>query len=1195
MKQLFLKILKVFLIISVAMLGLALVFGLVLVLGWPWWVGFFILLGLVGLSVGILFLKKIFQRRSEQQFVQQVIQQEAAYVATLGDKDKERSQELQDRWKEAMDALRSSHLKKMGNPLYVLPWYLIIGESGSGKTTSIKSARLSSPFAEVRKTSGISGTRNCDWWFFEQAIIIDTAGRYAIPVDEGRDKEEWQKFLSQLVKFRKREPLNGLIISIAADKLLAAEPETLEADGRSLRQRMDELMRVLGAKFPVYVLITKCDLIQGMTQYCERLPENALERAMGVLNHDLSSDIVTFHDRAMHTIVERLKDIRLQLLHQPAAGKADPALLLFPEEFERLKTGLFAFTRGAFQENPYQETPILRGLFFSSGRQEGSPYSHFLKALGLIGDRDVLPGTSKGMFLFDFFSKILPGDRRLFAPTMHAIQWSRLTRNLGLTAWVAITIALCGLLSFSFVKNMRILKEFSHEFAGPPVLQGDPVSDVILMDRFRESILRMEEKNSGWWLPRFYLHESMTVETRIKEAYCKQFEEGMLGAYDKRMAERMGGFSVATPDTVLGRHLAHMIRRINLLHARLNGEDLAALQARPQPSYDTFVQEEHHPLMPELQGRLEYLYHYDLIWQRDHNRINQEIIYLQTWIKQILAMKQNDLSCLIAMVNADPSLKSVTLADFWGGASDPADDITIAPAFTLKGKDAIDMYIREMESAIPDPLVIAGAKQTFQKDYRKQYLDAWEAFSAQMPEGANRLTEKADWYKIIDRIKTGQDPYFSYLSRVKDEIAPFAGDADRAWVSLVNEFGLLKQAATAQGAIPKTGILSKAAEKGKTMLSKVEKATGDLDGSALMESKLTAMAALKDYQKALVEITNAVTTRKEAYEITARTFDEQAASSPVPFLTTRNALRTMEANVQAGAGRSEMFWVLVSGPHLFLWDFVCRETACHIDKLWEEKVLVEIEGISDPDKVTAIALGEKGPAMDFVKGPIAPFIDRSLKQGFYAKRVLGREIKFKPDFLTYLTQGTKEVRVAQAAKSDTEDTPAPETPLMFNGNVTVKALPTDVNPDAGIRPQATTLEVKCGNDIVQLTNLNYPVRKVFEWSSQACDEVVFTVEIGSIVLRKIYKGNMGFPSFLSEFGDGTRRLYPRDFPQDEASLRRFNIQYIQVNYQFEGHAPVLAFYRKYLAAQAKTQAAKKPKKVPSTPKVPRNATICWDR
>jgi type VI secretion system protein ImpL len=1199
MKPLFLKILKVFLIISVVMLGLALVFGLVLFLGWPWWVGFCVLIGLAGLAAGIVFLKKLFQRKREQQFVQQVIHQEASYAATMADKDKERSQELQAKWKEAMDALRNSHLKKMGNPLYVLPWYLVIGESGSGKTTSIKSARLSSPFAEVSRTSGISGTRNCDWWFFEQAIIIDTAGRYAIPVDEGRDKEEWQKFLTQLIKFRKREPLNGLIITVATDKLLSSPPETLEADGRSIRQRMDELMRVLGAKFPVYVLVTKCDLVQGMTQFCERLPEKALDHAMGFLNHDLSANIASFNERAMHTMSERLKDIRLQLLHQPGLGKPDPALLLFPEEFERLKSGLFAFTRGAFQENPYQETPILRGMFFSSGRQEGSPFSHFLKSLGLIGDRDMLPGTSKGMFLFDFFSKILPGDRRLFAPTLRAVEWSRLTRNLGLTAWVAIAIALCGLLSFSFVKNLRILKEFSREFASPPVMQGEMVSDVILMDRFRETILQMEARNRSWWIPRFYLNESQEVETRTKEVYCKQFEENLLGSYDKRMAERMTGFTVSTPDQTLGRHLAHLIRRINLLRGRLGGDNLPALQGRPQPGYATFSADENHPLMPELQSRLEHLYQYDLIWRKDPSRVNQEITYLQTWIKQLLAMKQNDLSCLIAMVNADPALTGVTLADFWGGDPAQKDSIAIPPAFTLKGKEAIDVYIKEMETAITDPLIIAGAKQEFQKSYKKSYLDAWEAFGAQVPGGIQRLAGKPDWHKIIDRIAVGQDPYFSFLARLKTEIAPFTENSDRAWVGLVNHFDAAKQIALSQDALPKAGLLSQAAEKGKNLLTQVEKVTGNQDASKLIESRMEAATALKNYQKALSELSKANASRKDAYEIAAKAFAEESANPPSPFITADKSIRTLEISFQGSP--SKMFWDLVSGPRQFLWDFVCRETACYLDRLWEEKVLVEIEGITNPEEINALALGEKGPAMDFVKGPVAPFIDRNLKRGFFARSVMGREISFKEDFLSYFTRGTKDVRAAQAEKALAEkaiaakqqDPPAAAAPSLFSQSVTIKGMPTDVNPEASTKPHATHLELQCTDKSTQLTNLNYPVRKIFDWSAQTCNDVIFTIEIGTMVLTKKYNGNMGFPLFLSDFGNGTRRWYPKDFPEFETVLKHENIQYIQVNYQIEGHEPVIAFYQKALMAQ-KAAKVPKPQKAPDIPKVPRNAAICWD-
>jgi hypothetical protein len=91
-------------------------------------VGAFVLLGLLGLVLILVVLRKILLRRREQRFVQQVIEQDEAYRKTLGDKEKAGSKEMQDRWKEAVTALRKSHLKKYGNPLYVLPWYMVVRE-----------------------------------------------------------------------------------------------------------------------------------------------------------------------------------------------------------------------------------------------------------------------------------------------------------------------------------------------------------------------------------------------------------------------------------------------------------------------------------------------------------------------------------------------------------------------------------------------------------------------------------------------------------------------------------------------------------------------------------------------------------------------------------------------------------------------------------------------------------------------------------------------------------------------------------------------------------------------------------------------------------------------------------------------------------------------------------------------------------
>ncbi|MCP4692020.1 MAG: type VI secretion system protein ImpL, partial [Desulfobacterales bacterium] len=560
--------------------------GLVFYWERPWWAAILILIGPWGLWLAWKFFRKLGQKHRERKFIERIIEQEEARGKSPGHQARGESKALQERWKAVVSARKASHLKKYGNPLYMLPWYLVIGESGAGKTTAIKSAGLTSSFAEVGKTPAISGTRSCDWWFFERAIILDASGRCAIPAGEGRDKEAWRNFLSLLVRYRKKEPLTGLVVTIGADKLLKAKPGEIEENGRDIRRRIGELTRTLGAKFPVYLLVTKCDLIQGMTRFCDQLSRKTLGQAMGSMNHDMSRDFASFHERSARAIEERLRDLRFLLPRGPRADAGvEPDLLLFPEEFEKLKPGVGAFINGAFQETPHQENPLLRGIYYSSGRQEGIPYSDFLKSLDFIEEPEILPGASKGLFLFDLFSRILPGDRKLFAPTPRAVQWGRLPRNLGLTSWIAVIMALCGLLSFSFVKNMGAMREASEEFSNPQILQGEIVQDLALMDQFREAIETMETRNRHWWTPRLWLNTSIEVEKGLKRRYCERFKKSFIGPFDERIIAVMSAFSETISDETAARYTDHLVKRIHLLRTRLEEESLQTLLAMDNPSF----------------------------------------------------------------------------------------------------------------------------------------------------------------------------------------------------------------------------------------------------------------------------------------------------------------------------------------------------------------------------------------------------------------------------------------------------------------------------------------------------------------------------------------------------------------------------------------------------------------------------------
>jgi type VI secretion system protein ImpL len=1122
------QILKYILIGLLVLLALLVIFGIVLVLNWPWWVGLFLILFVIGIGIAVYLIKQILIKKREQKFVSQIVEQDNAYVKSLKADELKHFTDLQSRFKEAVDALKGSHLKKLGNPLYVLPWYMVIGESASGKTTAIKSAKLSSPFAEMTQISGLSGTKNCDWWFFEQAVIIDTAGRYAIPVDEGRDKDEWQKFLNLLSKYRKKEPLNGLVVAVAADRLLLSGVEALEEDGRQIRRRIDELMRVLSSKFPVYVLVTKCDLVQGMTQFCGQLDDELLQQAFGAINHDLSADYPGFIARALGTIAERLTKLRLVIFHRLETRALDPALLLFPEEFSRLKTGCEAFMKGAFHVNPYQETPMLRGIFFSSGRQEGTPYSHFLQALGLIEDREVLPGTSKGLFLHDFFAKILPKERSLFAPTRRALAWDRLTVNLGLLAWVALGIAICGMLSFSFVKNLGIMRGFPSEFTRPIVLKGDMGADLDTMNRYKSAVLKVHDKNESWWIPRLGLSQSRDAEARLKRNYCTLFDERFLALYDHQLTVDIKG--IAPADQRIGEYIVYLVHRINLLKARLNGEDLSALMSRPMVVLSSAGQS------PEGAKTFMQLYSYRLLWEDNVENLKKENAYLEGLLGQAMDKTQN-LAWIALWINSSSPEAAVTLKGFWGGSVNAAENIRVEPAFTLTGKGQIDSFLLDLESALTNPAAIATRKADFVTWYRSAYCEAWYTFGLNFGRGMERLNGSQEWRTLAAKAASPNGLYFLVLKRMADELKPFSSETMPDWMKFVYEFEKMQTVATQL----QTGAMAKAAETATKLKEKIQEKIGKEKAVDAVAQGYNAARSLNEYQNALNKIAASVgKSRAAAFQGASVAFGDDPAASP--FMAAQSAARRL--NVES-AMPSESLWKLAYGPFDFLFAYACQESACHLQALWEKEILMDIQGISDQAQLNQILFSPEGLATKFIKGPASSFVGRDLKRGYYPKEVFGRTLPFEQAFLGFFSRAKVGLAVTAMAAAASDNA------------VTVNGLPTEANDNARVQPHATKLLLQCMDSQQSIVNMNYPVSKVLTWSSQRCGSVIFSIEVGNLSLMKSYSGPEAFAKFLMEFGSGTRTFSPDDFPKEAAQLKGLGIRYIKVQYRFSGHQAVI--------------------------------------
>jgi type VI secretion system protein ImpL len=333
----------------------------------------------------------------------------------------ESPQEFQAKFTASLQRFRSlpQHSGK-GDSTYALPWFLIAGAGASGKTEAVKSSGI---FSALTSTTADEATQNCDWWVSNSMLLLDTAGRYTIPTDLERDRSEWYRLLRLIKYYHRREPLSGFVVTAATDYLASQPDEKLRADAGQARERVEEAIQELGADFPVYVLLTKCDLLEGFAEFFGTLPIRVLNQAVGWID-DPPAGIAGGPPRGaaafrrlqngLDSTYQRLNVLGTSVLNGKVAEELRQPLFCFPEEFRALIGRFGVFAEVLSNEDVRYHTPLLRGIFLSSASQQG-PRSSFLRTQVAIGSQPAASeSTAPGSyFLRALFETILPRDRAL--------------------------------------------------------------------------------------------------------------------------------------------------------------------------------------------------------------------------------------------------------------------------------------------------------------------------------------------------------------------------------------------------------------------------------------------------------------------------------------------------------------------------------------------------------------------------------------------------------------------------------------------------------------------------------------------------------------------------------------------------------------------------------------------------------------
>ena len=324
---------------------------------------------------------------------------------------------LRRRFDEALDVSRKARFiapdgrRRTGAEL---PWYLLLGAPGSGKTSTLLHAGLRFPLGDPQQDDGeatmlrVRGTRNCDWWLTDEAVLLDTAGRYATD-DPEADRAAWLGLLDLLKLRRPRLPLNGAIVTASVYDLVHWDEGEIERYAGQVRERVTELQQRLGMRVPLYLLVTKADLLAGFGEFFSELDAEQRAQVWGVtfdrseVHADPRRLVERFEEEFDH-LERRLYGMLPARLHEERDLQRRGAIYRFPQQLRGTRPLIAVFLDAAFGSAWTGERPFLRGIYLTSGTQEGSPIDRVVATLSRSFnlERKVQPptvGTGKSFFL----------------------------------------------------------------------------------------------------------------------------------------------------------------------------------------------------------------------------------------------------------------------------------------------------------------------------------------------------------------------------------------------------------------------------------------------------------------------------------------------------------------------------------------------------------------------------------------------------------------------------------------------------------------------------------------------------------------------------------------------------------------------------------------------------------------------------
>lgn len=378
------------------------------------------------------------------------------------------------------------------NALYALPWYLVLGQQNAGKTSFInRSGQRFSLTGEIK-----SGSRRApvdpdlaygiDWWMGGEAVLIDPPGELISQIETasadtaaspepsqegptdaaaqaagpatmlpaGLHGRLWENLVDWLGRNRSRRPLNGVVLMVDLVTLLNQKASDRKALAIVLRTRLSELSRHLGTRPPLYVVLSKFDLLAGFEPFFSRLPRSEREDIFGFT---FTLESVKQYDAWLEELagrydgfISRLNERVFDALSDASTLETREALFSLVGQLAGMRPVLLGFLAEVLGSDRYTTPALPRGVYFSSVYQQGLLCNAFInaasKSYGLAEPlADTQPaGRSVVYFAQRVFQRIIYPEAGLAGDNLKVLADKRRVLRLGFAVAALGSLLLIG-------------------------------------------------------------------------------------------------------------------------------------------------------------------------------------------------------------------------------------------------------------------------------------------------------------------------------------------------------------------------------------------------------------------------------------------------------------------------------------------------------------------------------------------------------------------------------------------------------------------------------------------------------------------------------------------------------------------------------------------------------------------------------